>query len=52
MDGRIFDDSLEIMKSLLGFVITAAAVSSGTPFWFETLGMAPNLRKVCIQMGC
>ena len=41
MDGRIFADSLEIKKSLLGCIITADAVSLGAPLWFETPGRLP-----------
>ncbi len=35
---------LEVFKSLLGWLITAAAVSLGAPFWFDLLGKVANLR--------
>ena len=35
---------LEIFKTLLGWLITAAAVSLGAPFWFDLLGKVANLR--------
>lgn len=35
---------LEFFKSLLGWLITAAAVSLGAPFWFDLLGKVANLR--------
>ena len=35
---------LEILKTLLGWLITAAAVSLGAPFWFDLLGKVANLR--------
>ncbi len=37
-------DLLEILKTLLGWLITAAAVSLGAPFWFDLLGKVANLR--------
>lgn len=35
---------LESLKMLLGWLITAAAVSLGAPFWFDLLGKVANLR--------
>lgn len=35
---------LEFLKMLLGWLITAAAVSLGAPFWFDLLGKVANLR--------
>ena len=35
---------LEFVKLLLGWLITAAAVSLGAPFWFDLLGKVANLR--------
>lgn len=29
----------------LGWIITAAALSLGAPFWFDTLGKLASLRK-------
>lgn len=37
-------DLLEFFKLLLGWLITAAAVSLGAPFWFDLLGKVANLR--------
>ena len=35
---------MEFFKSLAGWLITAAAVSLGAPFWFDLLGKVANLR--------
>ena len=35
---------LECLKLLLGWLITAAAVSLGAPFWFDLLGKVANIR--------
>lgn len=35
---------LEFLKMFLGWLITAAAVSLGAPFWFDLLGKVANLR--------
>ena len=35
---------MEFLKTLLGWLITAAAVSLGAPFWFDLLGKVANLR--------
>lgn len=37
-------DSLDWLKSLLGWIITTAAISLGAPFWFDFLGKVANLR--------
>ena len=37
-------DCLEWLKTLLGWIITTAAVSLGAPFWFDLLGKVANLR--------
>ena len=34
----------EIFKTVLGWIITIAAVSLGAPFWFDLLGKVANLR--------
>ena len=36
--------TLDWLKSLLGWIITTAAVSLGAPFWFDLLGKVANLR--------
>ena len=38
------DSLLEVLKLLLGWLITAAAVSPGALFWFDLLGKVANLR--------
>ena len=35
---------LDWLKTLLGWIITIAAVSLGAPFWFDLLGKVANLR--------
>ena len=35
---------LEWLKTVLGWIITTAAVSLGAPFWFDLLGKVANLR--------
>ena len=35
---------LDWLKTLLGWIITTAAVSLGAPFWFDLLGKVANLR--------
>ena len=35
---------IEWVKSILGWVLTAAAVSLGAPFWFHLLGKVANIR--------
>ena len=36
--------TLDWLKTLLGWIITTAAVSLGAPFWFDLLGKVSNLR--------
>ena len=36
--------TLDWLKTLLGWIITIAAVSLGAPFWFDLLGKVANLR--------
>ncbi|MDE0712557.1 MAG: hypothetical protein OXH60_10545 [Rhodospirillales bacterium] len=36
--------ALDWLKTLLGWIITTAAVSLGAPFWFDLLGKVANLR--------
>ncbi len=36
--------TLDWLKTLLGWIITTAAVSLGAPFWFDLLGKVANLR--------
>ena len=38
------EDILDWLKTLLGWIITTAAVSLGAPFWFDLLGKVANLR--------
>lgn len=35
---------LDWLKTLLGWIITTAAISLGAPFWFDLLGKVANLR--------
>lgn len=38
------DGGVDWLKTLLGWVITIAAVSLGAPFWFDLLGKVSNLK--------
>ena len=38
------DDFVGWFKTVLGWLITIAAVSLGAPFWFDLLGKVANLR--------
>ncbi len=42
-DPRRFPESIDLMK-ILGWLLTAAAVSFGAPFWFDALGKLGRLR--------
>lgn len=38
------DGAIEWLKTILGWLITVAAVSLGAPFWFDLLGKVANLK--------
>lgn len=38
------ENPIDLLKSILGWLITIAAVSLGAPFWFDLLGKVANLR--------
>ena len=42
--GTAPSSALDWLKTLLGWIITTAAVSLGAPFWFDLLGKVANLR--------
>ena len=41
---KLPNSDIEWVKSILGWVLTAAAVSLGAPFWFHVLGRVANIR--------
>jgi hypothetical protein len=42
---QVTDSWLTIVSTLLGYLLTAVAISLGAPFWFDVIGKVSNIRS-------